>query len=102
MLILASAVTGCVSISAFALLVCVTVGITIPAVEMKTCAITAVIKKYKWNIKNNKKNDKIVPLGKENSNTIEVIFFKSLINSHISHDEFVSVNNDMKNLETSV
>ena len=69
---------------------------------MKTCAITAVIKKYKSNIKNNKKNDKIVPLGKEKSNTIEVIFFKSLINSHISHDEFVSVNNDMKNLETSV
>ena len=51
-------------------------------------------------------------LGKDKLNTIEVIISKSLIDSYISHDEFVSVNNvlreyneikeEIKNLETSV
>ena len=50
-LILASTVTGCVSISAFASLACVPVGITSPAVGIKICAITAGIKKYKSIIK---------------------------------------------------
>ena len=31
-------------------------------------------------------------LGKNKLNTIEVLFSKALINSYISHDEFVSVN----------
>ena len=38
---------GCVSISSFASLICVSVGITSIAVELKVCAITAAIKKYK-------------------------------------------------------
>ena len=47
-------------------------------------------------------------LGKDKLNTIEVLISKALIDSYISHDEFVSVNNvlreyyEMKNLETSV
>ena len=45
LLILASAVTGCVSISAFASLFCFPVGITSSAVGLKICAITAGIKK---------------------------------------------------------
>ena len=46
LLILASTTTGCVSISAFASLGCVPVGITSSAVGIKICAITAGIKKY--------------------------------------------------------
>ena len=45
MLILASTVTDCASISAFALLVCVPVGIMSSAVGLKICEITAGIKK---------------------------------------------------------
>ena len=45
LLILASAVTGCVSISAFASLVGISEGITNSAVELNICAITAGIKK---------------------------------------------------------
>ena len=45
MLILASTVTHCASISAFALLVCVPVGIMSSAVGLKICEITAGIKK---------------------------------------------------------
>ena len=65
LLILASAVTGCVSISAFTSLVCVPVSITSLAVGLKFCAITARIKKYKSIIKKKKKkHDKIMLLGK--------------------------------------
>ena len=46
-LILASIVTGCVSISAFASLFCVLVGITSSAIGLKSCVIIAGIKKYK-------------------------------------------------------
>ena len=45
--ILGSAITGCVSISAFASLVGIPIGITSSAIGLKICAITAAIKKYK-------------------------------------------------------
>ena len=45
LVILALTVTSCVSISAFALLACVPVGVTSSAVGIKICAITKGIKK---------------------------------------------------------
>ena len=66
LLILASTVTGCVSISAFASLVRVPVGITCSAIGIKICKITAGIKKYKSIAKKKKKkHDKIILLGKD-------------------------------------
>ena len=54
-------ITGCVSISAFASLVGIPIGITSSAIGLKICAITAGIKKYKLIIKKKKKkHDKIV------------------------------------------
>ena len=51
-------------------------------------------------------------LGKHKLNTLDVLISKALIDSYISHDEFVSVNNvlreynelknEIKNSETSV
>ena len=97
LLFLVSTVTGCVSISAFASLVCILVGITISAIGIKICATTAGIKKYKSIIKKKKKKlDKIVLLGKDMLNTIKVLISKALINSYISHDEFASVNNVLR------
>ena len=58
MLILDSIVIACVSISAFASLVCVLVGITSSAVGIKICAITAGIKNYKSIIQKKKKHNK--------------------------------------------
>ena len=96
-LFLVSTVTGSVSIPAFASLVCVLVGIISSAVGLKICAIIAGIKKYKSIIKKKKKkHDKIVLLLKDKLNTIEVPISKALINSYISHDEFVSVNNVLR------
>ena len=54
-LILASAVTGCVSISAFTSLLGISIAITSSAIGLKTCAITAEIKKYKLIGRKNKK-----------------------------------------------
>ena len=55
-LILASAITGCVSISAFASSVVVSIGILSSAVGLKICAITAAIKKYQSIIKKKKRS----------------------------------------------
>ena len=54
-LILASAVTGCVSLSAFSSLLGILIGITSSAIGLKMCAIAAGIKKYKSIIKKKKK-----------------------------------------------
>ena len=45
-LILASTITGCISISAFTSLNGIPTGITISAIGLNICAITAAIKKY--------------------------------------------------------
>ena len=83
--ILASAVTGCVSVSAFASLVDIPTRITSSAAATKLCAITAGIKKYKLIIKKMKnKYDKIMLLVKTTLNTIEILITK---NPNISHDE---------------
>ena len=44
----------------------------------------------------NNKHYKIVSLEKDKSNTIEVLISKSLIDSYISHDEFASINNVLR------
>ena len=113
MLILTSTVTSSVSISEVTSLVCVPVGIKSSALEIKICAITAGIKKCKSMTKKKKKNhDKIVLFRKDKLNTIEALIFKALIDSRISYDEFVLLNNvlrkykkmkeEIKNPETSV
>ena len=87
LLILVSKITGYVSISAFASLVAIPVGITSSAVGIKICAIIAGIKKYNSVIKKEKKNHaKILFLGKNTLNIIEVLTSKDLIDSYISHD----------------
>ena len=97
LLIVISTITECVSISAFASLVGIPIEITSSAIGLKICAITARIRKYKSIIKKKKKkHDKIVLLAKSKSNRIEVLIFKVLIDSHINHDEFVSINNTLK------
>ena len=82
-LILASTITGCVSIPAFASLIGIAIGII-------SSAIAAGVKKHKSIIKKKKnKHDKIVLLAKSKLNIIEVLISKVLINSVISHDEFL-------------
>ena len=77
LLILASTITSCVSIFAFASLVCAPVGNTSSVVGLKICAIFAGIIKYKSIIKKKKKKDgKIVLLGKSKLDTTEILFLR--------------------------
>ena len=113
LLIPTSKITGFVTISAFASSFAIPVGITSSAVGIQICAIILVIKNYKSVIKKkNKKHDKLELLGKAKLNNIEVLISKALIDSYISHGEFVSINSvlrehyalkeEIKNPETSM
>ena len=64
-LILASAITGCISISAFASLLGISIVITSSAIGLKIFAVAAGIKKNESIINKNKRNhDKVVLLAK--------------------------------------
>ena len=95
--IVISTITGCVPISACVSLVGIRIGIASSTIELKTCVITTTIKMYKSIIKKKRKNhDKIVLLAKFKLNNIEVLISKALINSNIRHNEFVLINNVLK------
>ena len=98
-LIVIYAFTGSVSISAFASLVDIHIGITSSANTIKACVITAGIKKYISIIKKKKKNMiKLVLLAKAKLISIEVLLSKALIDSNISHDQFFLLNKVLKEL----
>ena len=87
----------CISISAFAYLVGIQIGITSSAIELKICAVTTAIKKYKSIIKKKKKkHNKIVLFAKFKLNSTEVLISKALIDSVIISDELVLINNALK------
>ena len=99
-LILASTITGCIWISAFASLLGISTGITSSAIGLKICAIVAGTKNFNSMIKRKKKkHDKIVFLEKSKLNTIEVFFSKALMDPIIILDEFVLINNSLKENE---
>ena len=96
-LILASTITGYISILAFASLLDILKGITSFALGLKIRAITAGIKKYKSIIKKKKKkHDKIVLLAKSKLNNIKVWTSKALIDLVVSHGEFLLIKNVLK------
>ena len=100
LLILISTITGCVSILAFAFVVGMPIGITTSTIAVKICVITTGIKRYKSiNKKKRKKHDKIVLLATFRLNSIEVLISKALTDSTISHDEFVLLNNKLKEFD---
>ena len=110
-LILASVVTECMSIPAFSSLLGIPIGFTLSAIGLKICAIATGIKWYKSIIKKNKKkHDIIILLAKPESNSIKVLISMALVDSNISHDEFILITNvlqeydnmkeEIKNLKT--
>ena len=68
------------------------------AIRLKLRAITAGIKKHKSIVKK-KKHDKIVLLAKSELIRTEALISKFLIDSNTSQDEFVSINNVLKEYE---
>ena len=99
MVIAISTITECVSISTLASLFGILIGTESSTIALQICAKTSGIQKYKRIIKNKMKNkDKIVLLPTSQLNRIEVLIFKALSNSNISHDEFVLMNNVLRKL----
>ena len=95
---LTSAITDNVSISAFASLFGIPIGITSSAIGLKYFTITVEIKTSIIN-KKKKKHDIILLLAKSKSYSIKVLISKAVIDSVISHDEFVLINNELKEYE---
>ena len=99
LLILASVVTRYASIFASASLPGIPIGIACPAIGRKICEITARIKSYKSiTRKKRKKHDKIYLFQKTKVNSIEVLIFRTLIDSYINRDKSVSVKDVLKNM----
>ena len=90
LLILIAILIGSVSISAFAPLVFIPIGITSPAIGLNFFVITARIKEYKSISK--KKKKKHVKNSIINKNLIS----KVLIDSNISLNQFFLINNSLK------
>ena len=102
LLTLVSSSSGCVSISAFFSLCGITVDTTSSAVVLKSCLITAGIKKFNLRIKKTKKKrDKIIFLAKTKLNSIDFSISKAIIDLNISHDEFVLANNVLKEFDNT-
>ena len=81
----------------FGSLVSIPIGITSSAVGLRSCVITAAIKKRKSIIKKKKrKHDEVVLLAESKLNSIEVLISKASVDSVISHDKFVLMNNMLK------
>ena len=96
-LIRVSTITGSISISVFAFLLGIPIATTSSAKESKICAVVARTKRFKSIInKKKKKRDKTILLPKSKLNSIQVLISKALIDANISHDEFVSINNVLK------
>ena len=95
--ILASAITGYISISTFTSLLGIPLGITSSEIGLKMCVIAAGYKNYKPIIKKKKKKqNKIVLSAKTKLNSIEVLLSKALIDSNINHNKFVLISNELK------
>ena len=78
LLILASTISGCVSISALGSLVCAPIGVTTFTIGIIIYGVTARINKYTSIIKKKKKkHDKIVLLGKDKLKTNEDLISKA-------------------------
>ena len=88
-LILISTVTGCVLTSAFASLVGIPIEITSSVTELQVFVITA----------GNKKLKSIIKKRKSKLKSVEVLNSKALIDSHISQDDFVLINNVPKKFD---
>ena len=96
-LILASTITGCMSVSAFAFLLDIAIGIRSSSIGIKICSIAKRIKKYKPIIKKNEtKHDKIVLLVIYKLDSTKVLIFKALIYLNINLDKFVLTKNVLK------
>lgn len=96
-LIVITGVFSGVSISLLAIVIGSPIGLAIASKELKACLCLAIIKNILSIIRKKKdKHNQIVLLARTKLNIINVLIYKGLDDSDISHEEFVLVPNELK------
>ena len=99
-LIVLSVTTGSISIASFATVIGAPVGIVSASFTLAFSISTGIIKKLLKTTRNKKKkHNKIVMLARNKLNNIESKISKALINNEISHEDFMTIIDEEKNIE---
>ena len=99
-LIVLSVTTGSISIASFATVIGAPVGIVSASFTLAFSISTGIIKKLLKTTRNKKKkHNKIVMLARNKLNSIESKISEVLINNEISHEDFMMIINEEKNIE---
>ena len=96
-LIVLSVTTGSISIASFATAIGAPVAIIRASFSLAFSISVGIIKKLLKTTRNkNAKNNKVVMLARSKSNSIESKISEALINSEISHEDFMTIINEEK------
>ena len=95
-LIVLSATSGSISIASFATVIGMPVGIASASFSLTFSISTAIVKKLLKTTQNKKKHNKIIMLARSKLNSIESKVSEALINSEISHEDFMIIINEEK------
>ena len=95
--IVLSVTTGGISIASFATVIGAPVGIASASFSLAFSISTGIVKKLLKTVRNmKKKHNKIVMLARSKLNSIESKIYVALINSEISHEDFMTIINEDK------
>ena len=98
--IILSATAGIISIASFTTVIGAPVGIASASFSLVFSISTGIIKKLLKTTRNKKKkHNKIVMLARSKLNRIESKISEALINNEISHEDFMTIINEEKNIE---
>ena len=98
-LIVLSETTGNISIASFATVIGAPVGIVSASFSLAFSIFTRIVKKLLKTTRNKKKkHNKIVTLARNKLNSIESKTSEALINSEISHEDFMAIINEEKKI----
>ena len=99
-LIVLSVTTGSISIASFATVIGAPVGMMSASCSLAFSITTGFVKKFLKTTRNKKKkHNKIVMLARNKLNSIESKISEVLINNEISHEDFMMIINEEKNIE---
>ena len=99
-LIVLSVTTGSISIASFATVIGAPVGIVSASFSLSFSISTGIVKKLLKTTRNKeKKHSKIVMLARSKWNSIESKISEASVNNEISHEDFMTIINELKNIE---
>ena len=99
-LIVSSVTSGSVSVSSFATVIGISVGIASASLSLTFSLCTGLIKKLLKATRNKKKkHNKIVMLARSKLNSIESKISEALMSNQIRHEDFMTIINEERNRE---